>query len=134
MTKFELRIHDEGKESGILIGFNMFMHALVDCIGSKLDQQWEIFHGACGYGELICSVEDSLEDVQAIYIDPANLIEVLLEGAEYFNNVRIRIADSDIEFGIHDNTFFNVIGQREELEQIAAFFTRTEILKVEENK
>lgn len=129
MKHLELRIRDErAGMSGALIQFSSLLRALAKVVGNALSGEWEVFRGACGYGEQVCALEAALTAKDSTVVEGKNLLPALLSDVEYFDNVRIRLKEVDVEFGIHDNTFHFVKGDARLLEQIATEFKTTEIV------
>ena len=132
MKRYELRIHDEREGvPGVLVEFSALLNGLSKSIGEILNKNWEIFRGTYGYGEKVCSIEDCLDHQESIVISGTELLSLLLSNTEYFDNARIRLQEGWIEFGVFDNTFHYVRGERHLLEDIAAQFHTTEIVEVQ---
>lgn len=131
MSHLELRIHDERKDvKGFLIPFGIFINMLIKVIGQPIYGNWKVYRGAEGYGKGICSIEDTLNARESTIVDGSKLMPLLLSKKEYFNNARIRLCQENIEFGIHDNTFFYVKGERKKLVEIAALFKSVELIEI----
>lgn len=131
--KYELRIHDEkDNDSNILIPFNNFIGCLQIIFPDILSGKWKIFKNAYGYGKIVCEIDEFVWNKGSLTIKGEDLFPVLLTGDEYFNNVRMKKVDEDIEIGIFDSTFIYMRGDWERLEKVRPFFKKTDINEVDD--
>lgn len=124
----ELRILDVEGTPPLLVRFCRFLRILEQEAPTYRKGNWVIHKGASGHGEIVCGIEDRLESKASVVIEPAILAEKLLADEEYFDDVSIRVAGSNVEFGTHDGLFHFVRGEEGLLEAIAAKFQKTEIV------
>ena len=127
--KAELRIFDHWAENPKLLApLSTLLRVLQALHVPGLTGRWEIFRGASGYGEMVCRLESLLEGQASLVIDASEVLQVLLNGNEYFDHAQIRLLDGDVEFGIHDSTFLFVRGQSNLLNQVKPMFKDVEIV------
>jgi hypothetical protein len=123
----ELRIFDRwSKDDRLLTPLSVLLRVLLGICPEKLRGEWKLLKGAYGYGEKVCEIEDSLAGAEFVKVDGQNLRHLLAENEQYFDNARITVPSSGLEFGIHDSTFLYVKGDRTLLDEVAAEFRDTD--------
>lgn len=126
----ELRIFDRwSKNDRLLTPLSVLLGLLLEICPEKLRGEWRILKGAHGYGERVCEIEDSLANIAFVTVDGESLLHLLAEEEQFFDNARITVLSSGLEFGIHDSTFLYVKGDSTLLDEVAARFRDTDAVE-----
>mgnify|MGYP001487293571 CR=1 FL=1 len=126
MFKVELRIHD--KIDGRVVPMGPLLVSIGRLRPKLLTGTWTIAKGAYGYGEKICSIEDSLTNTDTLEIEGEHLFPILEAGDEYFYSVSMSKKDSNLELGLFDSSYLLVKGPWELLNRLAKDYHDTELL------
>jgi len=128
----ELRIFDLRDDNKALINFSDFLNMIKFLFNDFINNEWEIFKGAYGYGEKICEIEDKLENKNSIKINAKELLPYISNEQQYFDNAKIRVNNLNMEFGIHDSTFYFIRGDLDLLNNLSIKFKNTQVVNIKD--
>lgn len=125
--RMELRIF-EGLLKGdvrVVAGLDALVPALLAVYPTLMAYRWEVLPGAWGYGDWVCALEDRLPTTGTTFVNSSEVIGAL-EAGESFYNVRLRITELGLEFGLIDSAFLYVRAEKHLLESVAGHFQSIE--------
>lgn len=126
----EINIYDKVKGENYIISLGELIKRLEQIDASLMNGQWKIENGAYGYGDFICSIEESLKDGDSYLIDGKKIFSVLKSEEEYFYHVIMKRVDLDFEIGLFDSTYIFVRSNDDKLiEQIRKLFNEVKVIE-----
>jgi len=125
----EIQVFDKFEGENFLINLGELIKRLEQIDTSLTDGEWQIANGAYGYGELICSIEDTVKNGSKYLVKGKRIFPVLKSGKEYFYHVCMKKVGSDFEIGLFDSTYIFVRSNDDELvKRIGNLFNEVKII------